>query len=331
MIITVNADGGKYNIYIKRGLISKLPDEINLQRKVLIITDSGVPAQYSDKILSASKEGYILTIEKGEKSKNLSTYESIMAKLLELNFTRDDAVVAVGGGVVGDLSGFAASTYMRGIEFYNIPTTLLSQVDSSIGGKTAVDFNGIKNIIGTFYQPSAVVIDPDVLNTLDKREFSAGLAEVIKMAAIHDANLFEYLEENDICHNIEYIIEKSLLIKKYFVESDTKENGVRRALNFGHTIGHAIEVSVPEGGLLHGECVGIGMLYCSEKAVRDRLQKLLIKANLPYKYNADVKVLKDALIHDKKASHSGIKMIIVNKIGSYEVKLMNCDEIIKLI
>jgi 3-dehydroquinate synthase len=179
-------------------------------------------------------------IPQGEKNKNFETYKFLLEVLSENEFTRNDCIVAVGGGVVGDISGFTASTYMRGIDFYNIPTTLLSQVDSSIGGKTAIDFYGYKNTVGAFYQPKAVVIDPDVLKTLPKRQLNNGLCESIKMAATSDKELFNLIKNGGAYDNIETVIEKSLKIKKAVVENDEKEVGLRRVLNFGHTVGHAV-------------------------------------------------------------------------------------------
>ncbi|MBR3936018.1 MAG: 3-dehydroquinate synthase, partial [Oscillospiraceae bacterium] len=176
MIIPINLPLGNYDITIERGVLKRAGEIINLDRRVLIVTDSGVPEEYAKTVADQCKAPFVITVPMGEESKSLGTFEKLCAAMLEHGFDRSDCVVAVGGGVVGDLSGFAAASYMRGIDFYNIPTTVLSQVDSSVGGKTAVNFGKIKNIIGAFYQPKAVLIDPDTLKTLSERHFSNGLA-----------------------------------------------------------------------------------------------------------------------------------------------------------
>ena len=177
MDISVKTSLGEYSIVLKRGALNQIGNLLNLNRKVLIVTDDGVPCEYAQKVANASKTPVVFTIPQGEQSKQMDSLTAILKSLVENNFTRSDCVVAVGGGVVGDVSGFAASIFMRGIDFYNIPTTVLSQVDSSIGGKTAIDFMGYKNLIGAFYPPKKVVIDPETLKTLPKRQISNGLAE----------------------------------------------------------------------------------------------------------------------------------------------------------
>ena len=241
MTIHVELGASSYDIELCRGALARVGELINLDRKIMVVTDSGVPSEYADTVRNLAKEGYQVTVPEGEASKSFETLQVILAAMLDAGFTRKDAVVAVGGGVVGDLAGFAASMYMRGIDFYNIPTTLLSQVDSSIGGKTAVDFHGYKNVIGAFYQPKKVIIDPDVLATLEKRQVAAGMAEAIKMSLTSDAEMFAMLEAaDDIYADIDTVIEKALRIKKYVVECDEKEAGLRKILNFGHTVGHGI-------------------------------------------------------------------------------------------
>ena len=277
-----------------------------------------------------AKDGYQVTVPQGEESKCFAMLEHILGVMLDMGFTRKDAVVAVGGGVVGDLSGFAASMYMRGIDFYNIPTTLLSQVDSSIGGKTAVDFHGYKNVIGAFYQPKKVIIDPDVLATLDKRQVAAGMAEAIKMSLTSDAEMFEMLEEaDDIYADIDTVIEKALRIKKYVVECDEKEAGLRKILNFGHTVGHGIETEAA-GALYHGECVALGMLpMCSDK-VRERLLPVLCKAGLPTALSLDEEAMAAvmaAVSHDKKSNAGGVDAVLVHTPGSFEIKKLALSEI----
>ena len=265
MVIHMNLGKDSYDIIVARKSLKKANEYLNLDRRVLVVTDSGVPAEYAKEIVGRSKEGILCTVEMGEGSKSLDTFGTLLRTMLEHGFSRKDCVVAVGGGVVGDLAGFAASAYMRGIDFYNIPTTLLSQIDSSIGGKTAVNLGGVKNIVGAFYQPKRVLIDPDLLKTLPQRQISNGLAEAVKMALTSDAVLFDIFENGDIESNLDEIILRSLNIKKSVVEQDEKEAGLRKILNFGHTVGHGIESSADLHALYHGECVALGMLpMCAE-------------------------------------------------------------------
>lgn len=328
MKLTVELKENSYDITIERGALNKIGELLQLDRRVLVVTDDGVPSEYAKNVANAAKEGYIFTLPQGEKSKTLYMFETILSFLLYKKFTRTDCVVAVGGGVVGDIAGFAASCYMRGIDFYNIPTTLLSEVDSSIGGKTAVDLNGVKNAVGAFYQPKAVVIDPDTLKTLPKRHISAGLAESIKMAATSDAELFEFIENSeDLDSDIAEIIYRSLLIKKNVVEIDPTEKGLRKVLNFGHTVGHAIESSAGLGELYHGECVALGMIPMCSGNVRKRLIKVLKKYGLPTEVEYDKDEIMSYLIHDKKMSGDEITVVYVDEIGKFEFKKIKALEL----
>lgn len=327
MILPLNLGEQSYDIIIERGAIKKASSYLNLQRKTLIVTDDGVPTEYSEAILNQCQDGYIVTIPQGESSKCFENYKMLLSQLVKSSFTRTDCVVAVGGGVVGDLAGFVASSYMRGIDFYNIPTTLLSQVDSSIGGKVAIDFDGIKNVVGAFYQPKKVIVDSDTLKTLDKRQINAGLCEAIKMAATSDKELFELIEKSTSFDNdIDTIIEKALTIKKNVVEIDPKEKGLRKVLNFGHTIGHAIESENNLNKLLHGECVAIGMLPMCSDDIRNRVKKVLEKYSLPTKVSFNTDDLISYIYHDKKASGKKITMIYVSQIGSFEMKEIEIEE-----
>ena len=332
MNLHLNLNENSYDIVIQSGCLQQAGALLNLDRKVLIVTDSGVPRQYALQVASACKAPVLLTIPAGEDSKSPEGFVQLLQKLLEENFTRSDCVVAVGGGVVGDLAGFAASAYMRGIDFYNIPTTTLAQIDSSIGGKTAINLSGIKNIVGAFYQPKKVLIDPSVLQTLDRRQFSAGLAEAVKMALTSDADLFALFETGDIQANLETIIIKSLQIKKNVVEQDEKETGLRKILNFGHTLGHGIE-SLEErhcaatGGLYHGECVALGMLpFCSD-TVRARLLPVLQKLELPTCYKGDLEAILAAAAHDKKASGNTVTAVLVDEPGAFRLENLTYDQL----
>lgn len=324
MTIPVSLGKESYYIILQRGALSKLHELLRLDRKVLVVTDDGVPAAYAQAVASASRFAIIKTIPQGESSKNLANFEMLLRTMAENGFTRTDCVVAVGGGVVGDLAGFAASAFMRGIDFYNIPTTLLSQVDSSIGGKVAVDLDGYKNIVGAFYQPKKVIIDPDLLSTLDPRQIRCGLAESLKMAATSDPELFSMFESGEYKRNIDKVIELSLLIKRDVVENDPKESGLRKILNFGHTVGHAIESS---SKLLHGECVALGMLFMCSDPVRARLAPILEDIGLPTKTELCADELYGFILRDKKADGDMITLTYVSEIGHAELKKIPIEDI----
>jgi 3-dehydroquinate synthase len=306
-----------YGISIGNGLLSEAGRIFDLRRKVLVVTDEGVPEAYAQAILSQCAEGSLLVIPQGEESKTLACCESILSVLLEGGFTRKDAIVAVGGGVVGDISGFAAACYQRGIDYYNVPTTLLSQVDSSVGGKTAVNFHGVKNIVGAFHHPAGVLIDPQTLSTLSPRLFSEGLAEVIKMAATSDAALFSLLEEStDLNPLLPEIIAAALRIKIAVVEQDPEEKDLRAVLNFGHTVGHAIEAA-SAGSYFHGEAVAAGMLYTAEGDAARRIEALLHKFSLPVSDPFTTEELMRYAVRDKKRSGGRVKLVRVDTIGKF--------------
>ena len=330
MIIPVKTASDDYDIVIGQDILKNAASYIDLNRRVLIVTDAGVPEKYAKTVADLSEKPIVLTIPEGEGSKNITEFSEILSVMLKSGFSRDDCVVAVGGGVVGDISGFAAACYMRGIDFYNIPTTLLAQVDSSIGGKTAIDFEGVKNSVGAFYQPKKVIIDTAVLDTLDKRQLAAGLAEAIKMAVTCDEKLFSLIEASrDLKADLPEIIASAIKIKKAVVEEDTKELGLRRVLNFGHTIGHAIE-SAEKGRLLHGECVAIGMLPFSSDRVKPRLKRLLEKYSLPTEAEKSDELI-SYIKHDKKQTKDGIITVFSDEIGSFRFRKMTAEDIINLI
>lgn len=332
--LNVNLGERSYPITVGHDLINSANEYFDLDRKVFIITDSGVPCRYAEAVRSVCKSATVYTVAEGESSKSLSTLEAVLTAMADAELGRSDCVVAVGGGVVGDLAGFAASVYMRGIDFYNVPTTLLSQVDSSIGGKTAVNLGGIKNIVGAFKQPKGVIVDTDTLRTLPERHLMSGLCEAIKMAATSDAELFgkiESLDKADIYNSIEEIIVGALRIKKHVVENDECEKGLRRILNFGHTLGHGIEADAGLGRLYHGECVAIGMIPVSFGEAHERLLKVLKKVGLPTEYHGNIESALGYVIHDKKCSGGVISVIVSEKIGTYEIKSMSVDEFKNLV
>jgi len=322
MIISVSTRDGEYPIHLERGGLKRAAEIFPLHRKCMIVTDDGIPAEYVKTLEKQCKDASVFVIPQGEASKSLSSFEAILGKMLDSGFTRTDCVIALGGGVVGDLAGFAASAFVRGVDFYNIPTTVLSQVDSSIGGKVAVNFRGLKNMVGAFYPPKGVLIDPETLKTLPQRQIASGLAESVKMAATFDEDFFRLLEEKDPMEEIDLVIEKSLRVKKTVVEQDEREAGLRKVLNFGHTLAHAIESESHKKGdpFTHGESVALGMLPMCAPEERGRLEKVLKKIGLPTMWQGDPAELTEAMRHDKKMSGNSISVVRVDQIGTYRLE-----------
>ena len=324
--LTMNLGERSYDIILKNGALENLYQFARLDRKVAVVTDSGVPAEYAQRVADQCRESTIITVPQGEASKSFKVLETVLRQMLEFNMGRGDLVVAVGGGVVGDLAGFAAAIYMRGIDFINCPTTTLSMIDSSIGGKTAVDLGDTKNIVGAFWQPKLVIVDPATLSTLPRRHYINGLAEAVKAGLLADPELFAIFEKGDIDTQISEIIYRSLRFKKNVVEQDETERGMRKALNFGHTIGHGIEaVKGIKGrrtvGLFHGECVALGMLPMIEsKALQKRVRAVYRRIGLPTRttYNKE-KVLAE-MLHDKKGQGGQITVIKVPGLGCWRAE-----------
>lgn len=309
-------------IYIERDARLHLKDYVNLDCKVMVITDQGVLKQYHQEILDQCENGYLYVAKQGEGTKSFPVYEDILQKLLELNFSRKDLVLALGGGVIGDLSGFVAGTFKRGMRFASIPTTTLSQIDSSIGGKVAVNLGEVKNVVGTFYHPEVVVIDLNTVKTLTRRHYHNGLVEAVKAGLIADAKLFELFEKADnVDDHLEEIIVRALKVKKSVVEQDEKEENLRKILNFGHTIGHAIESIYHLEGYYHGECVGMGMMKILENPkIKERLGRVLLKLEVPLEAEYDTDEVIDFIKKDKKANGDYVTIVQVDKIG--EAKLL---------
>lgn len=318
--IRVRTAAGDYPIYLRRGALRQAGSMLDLKRSAFIVTDDGVPDAYVKAVSEQAFHAVVYTVPHGEGSKSPTQLSALLSAMLRAGLTRADCVIAVGGGVVGDLAGLAAALYMRGIDFYNVPTTLLAMVDSSVGGKTAVDLDGVKNAVGAFWPPKAVLIDPDVLETLPQRQRSNGLAEAVKMALTHDAALFARFEDPDGYGPAEELIAACLRIKASVVEADEREAGLRRVLNFGHTLGHGIEAAA-NGALLHGECVALGMLPMCDPALRVRLTAVLKRLGLPTALRPDQldpERALSAIAHDKKAQPDGeIKLVRVPEPGQY--------------
>lgn len=322
MELAINLTEHTSKIYIERDARLRLADYLNLDCKVMIITDKGVPEQFRQEVLDQCGDGHLFVADQGEGTKSIPVYEKILSELLKLNFSRKDLIIALGGGVIGDLSGFVAGTFKRGMRFASIPTTTLSQIDSSIGGKVAVNLGNVKNVVGTFYHPEVVLIDLNTLKTLPRRHFHNGLVEAVKAGMIADRKLFELFEQaDDLEECLEEIIIRALHVKKAVVEQDEKEENVRKILNFGHTIGHAIESIYHLEDYYHGECVGMGMMMILEnEEIKNRLRNVLLKLEVPLQaaYREDEVI--DFIRKDKKANGKYVTIVQVDKIG--EAKLI---------
>ena len=345
-VLTVNLGEHSYDILIDSGVLSSLGQRcaaVGLNGDVAVITNPNVAALYGDvvkqSLIDAGNKVTVISIPDGEEYKNTTTLNSVYDGLIEAGLGRNSFVIALGGGVVGDLAGFAAATYLRGIPFVQVPTTLLAQVDSSVGGKTAIDHTRGKNLIGAFYQPQLVLIDVDTLNTLPEREFRAGLAEVVKYGVIIDSVFFEYLEQNVSAiiamerGCLVELIHRCCRLKAHVVELDEKESGLRAVLNYGHTLGHALETLAGYRELVHGEAVAVGMVlavricvargHCTEIDGR-RIVALIKKLGLPVTPPAVERIsLLDALSKDKKNRNGAINFVCNQGIGNHaEEKLL---------
>ena len=331
--LRVRADGADYPVHIGSGILSRACDLLHPDGKTLIVTDEGVPEAYLDTICKLFPESPVVLLDQGEAGKSFDLAELIISKLLEGGFTRSDCILALGGGKVCDLAGFAAACYMRGIRWYAIPTTLLAQLDASVGGKTAVNFGGIKNAAGAFHHPSGVLVDTALTQTLPPRLLHEGLAELIKIAAVCDSDLFQRLEAApaEIPQDLlESFVREAVRLKAEVVSADPRDLGVRAALNFGHTIGHAVE-ALSHGALLHGECVAIGMMYTSSGQARERIEAMLRRWTLPTEDSFTPKELLQAAIHDKKASQGGVRMVLVQSPGECRFELADQDKLLTII
>lgn len=337
--VFVNLESKSYPIYITTDyteFVKCLNSKVS-GKKIVVITDDNVE-KYQWEAFSKVFEGTDYQVSKyvlkaGENNKNLDSVRGIYEFLVSENLDRKATLVALGGGVVGDITGFAAATFLRGINFIQVPTTLLSQADSSVGGKTGVDFGGYKNIIGAFYQPKFVYMNVNALGTLSQREIRAGLAEIVKHGVIKDRDFFDYIDYNaerifklnpDV---LEYLAKQNCTIKANVVEQDEKEAGLRATLNFGHTIGHAIETH-SDFELLHGEAVSIGMIGAFKLAIKLemaeeeqllKLESMLKKLGLPTSYaNMDSDKIIELMYHDKKVKNDRIYFILPRRIGEVE-------------
>ena len=330
----------KYKILISKEAISRknIAPLLKEHKKTLIITDDGVPQKIVKKVKAACKPStkvFEIILQQGEKAKSIQNFQKILNFLAESNFDRTDLIIAVGGGVVGDISGYVASSYLRGIPFIQIPTTLLAQVDSSVGGKTAINISAGKNLVGAFYNPKGVIIDTSVLKTLSNREFKAGLAEVIKYALIKNKSLFSLLKRHPkeilLMHHkiIEEIIFASIHTKAQIVTQDEKENGIRAILNFGHTFGHAIEAHGKYKKILHGEAVAKGMKIASkisylESLISEKDHKKVIALLEMFEFDLSInqynyEELKPYILRDKKIKAGRLNLVLLNQLSNATV------------
>ncbi len=327
-----------YDILIHRGILGDVGQRVKTMTagRTLVITDSNVGPIYAPRVLSSLEQAGItarlLTLPAGESTKSFDSLPGIFECMADFGLTRRDLVLTLGGGVIGDLGGFAAASYLRGVPFVQLPTSLLSQVDSSVGGKVAVDLPQGKNLVGAFYQPRAVLIDPDALTTLTDHFFADGMAEVVKTACIRDESLFELLQQcvettsarRGLMEHMEEIVARCCRIKADVVEADEQDLGERMLLNFGHTVGHAIEGVEQYRGLSHGAAVGIGMVAISRLAeargqtptgTAQKIARLLTALSLPTGWKGDSSALRDFLCRDKKNLGRTLTVVLLERLG----------------
>ncbi len=348
--LRVNIPKREYDIIIGRDLLKDTAGFINevfKGEKIAVVTDSNVGPLYGDTVIKSLKDGgfntELITIPAGEKSKSEKYLFELYDRMLSFGLTRSDLIIALGGGVVGDLTGYAAASLLRGVPYVQIPTTLLAQVDSSVGGKVAIDLPRGKNLVGAFNQPKTVIIDTECLKTLTPRVLSDGMAEVIKYGAIKDKKLFELLESikntKELFAKVDKIVYNCCDIKRQVVEEDEFDKGGRMILNFGHTFGHAIEKQYNYETYTHGEAVGVGMRMACEygerlgltpKGTAERMIKILENYDLPTYVEISRQQLSDAAAVDKKGEGSSINLILLNDIGDVLIKKFKKDEFLNI-
>ena len=349
--VDIHLGKDSYTVEIRRGLLEDTGRKIRRltdAEKIAVVTDDHVGPLYGDRFRKILEDaGFtvrIITIPAGETSKNLSVFGDVLNAMADFEMTRKDALVTLSGGVPGDLGGYAAASYMRGIPFFQVPTTILAQIDSSVGGKVAVDLPAGKNLAGAFYQPKGVFIDPNLLKTLPIRYIHDGLAEAVKYGCIGDCRLFELFEtmntEADLEVHLEEIIQKSIEQKARVVEADAKEQNLRQILNFGHTIGHAVERYFHYETYTHGEGVAIGMallteqterMGLTEKGTAVRLKKVLEKLSLPVTVSVEASRLNPEIMHDKKRRGNRITLVTIPHIGEAELLPVDTEELSRYI
>ena len=343
--ININNDAKiNYDILVSSGLIKesgKLVKEVLRGKRALIVTDDIVDKLYTETVKESLEKENIITsvcvLQNGETNKNIESIYNVYSSLAKNELSRKDIIIALGGGVIGDMAGYAAATWMRGIDFVQIPTTLLACVDSSVGGKTGINIKEGKNLVGAFHSPKLVIMDSDVLTTLPEREFNAGMAEVIKHAFLFDKKLLEYLEDNN-SFDMDFILKRNCELKGHIVEIDYKEKKERMFLNFGHTVGHSVENAAGYGVLLHGEAVAIGVIFAIEygikkaitkdKSLLERAKNIFSKFSLPTEIPNNIN-LKDAIKLDKKRSNDEINFVFLEDIEKPLINKVSINDILE--
>ena len=326
--IHVSLSSNSYDIHVEPGLLQKIDSFLDVSKSYVLITDDFIPKKYQDSITSKLLNYLVIEVPVGEASKSMEMASYVVDTMIEEGVTRDSIILALGGGVIGDLAGFVASVYMRGIDYIQIPTTLLSQIDSSVGGKVAVNSTQMKNAIGSFYQPKMVLVDTTTLKTLSPRQFNSGMAEMIKYGVIKSSSLFNSLLKEPINDSnlLSYIVQ-CIDIKREIVEKDVFDTGIRQVLNYGHTIGHAIE-QASQYEILHGEAIAIGMLLMAKDYnYYKQLEEVLHKYNLPTSFEYDKTQLLSYIKTDKKAQKNTLNIVLVEEVGNGFVKTIKIDEI----
>lgn len=340
-VIDIHVDT-PYQVLVARGILAQAGEQLaRVVRpcRAAVITDDTVQALYADTLVksleSAGFSPCVFAFPHGEENKNLNTYAQILNFLCENHLTRSDIIVSLGGGVVGDTAGFAAATYLRGVRCAHIPTTLLAMVDSSVGGKTAVDLPAGKNLCGAFWQPSLVLCDPDVLQTLPAQTLCDGLAECIKHGVLRDEALFDMIASGAHAERMEEMIARNIEIKADFVMRDEHDNGVRQMLNLGHTLGHAVE-ACSDFSVTHGQGVAVGMVYAAriaekmgvcEKGLAQRMQSCLVANSLPVRAPYSASQLARVALGDKKRRGGFITLVLPERVGACMLKKVPVEEL----
>ncbi len=345
----LHIDLGKksYDIYIKKGILDGIGEYISQvykNKNIIVVTDVNVDRLYGEKIIKNLKAfGYSpkkVVFKNGEENKNFETLITVQDEIILSGIKRGDLLITFGGGVVGDLGGFAASILYRGIDYIQVPTTLLSQVDSSVGGKVAINTNTGKNLVGSFYQPKMVIIDPNLLETLEEREIKSGIGEIIKYGLIYDQDFYKTLLVEDIFDNIEEVIKRCCEIKAKIVEADEFDEGLRMILNFGHTLGHGIEKYYNYQKYTHGEAIAIGMykmvkigerLGVTPKGEATKIRKILEKYKLPLDDEVKIIDLLEVIKSDKKNISGKLNIVILKTIGEAEIMAVKDSELTILV
>ncbi|CDC42649.1 3-dehydroquinate synthase [Firmicutes bacterium CAG:449] len=320
MKLNVNLKDKSYEVIVERGIIKNITPYVDIEKKFLIVSDDRIPNVYINTIKKQLKKVDVFIFPHGENNKSLKNYQLVIDKLIQGDYSRKDYIIALGGGVVTDLAGFVASTYKRGMNLINIPTTTLAMVDASVGGKVALNFDKLKNVIGSFYHPNCILIDIDTLETLPKRHYINGVIEALKTGMIGDKELYNIFFNGDYRDHIEEIIYRSLQYKIKIVEQDEKEENIRKVLNFGHTFGHAYETYFLMKNYLHGEAVALGIVTISkDKPYLEDIKKIFTKWGIKLNINVEKDKIINIIRNDKKCDDDIVDLIIVDEIGKSKI------------